>query len=295
MGLQDRGYYREEAAGWQAWERRQNQSVIIPLIVANAVVYLLDAFTPDGKWLSDHLAITTETLWQPWTWWRFLTYGFAHAPLGSGDVLHILGNMLMLYMLGRPVEQYLGPGRFLRTWMLAIVVSGVGWALVNWMLGRPGSAIGASGAVSAVLMIFVLKYPHETVLLFFAIPIRVWVLGVIVVAQDFLRSLDPESKIAGEAHLAGLAFGALCYYTGWSFQWLDWSGAAKAVGDFLKGRPRLRIHDPAERTAERSRSLAEQADAVLAKIQEQGLESLTRREQDILARHSQQVRERRSE
>ncbi len=291
MGLQDRGYYREEAAGWQAWERRQNQSVIVPLIIVNAAVFLLDAFTPGGHWLNDRMAITPETLGKPWMWWQFLTYGFAHAPLASGNVLHILGNMFMLYMFGRPVEEQIGKGRFLRTYLLAIVVAGVGSALIYWLTGHQASVVGASGAVSAILMMFVFRFPNTTIMFMFLFPMRAWIVGVIVVAQDFLTSLSPTSHVAGEAHLFGAAFGAICHTTGWSFRWLDWSGVAGAIGGFLKGRPRLRIHDPGER----SKSLAEQADAVLAKIQEQGLESLTKREQDVLARHSQQVRERRAE
>lgn len=285
MGLYDRGYYREERTPWERMEAARDRSWIIPLIAVNVVLWLADAFTNDGMWLSNRMAITGQTLLQPWNWWKFLTYGFAHSPLQQNGVMHILGNMLVLYFFGTPVERDLGQPRFLRIYLASIVLSGAGWALVSWLTGREGLAIGASGAVSAVVMMFIFRYPQATVLLFFVIPVKAWILGVIMITQDFLRSFDPTSRVAGEAHLFGAAFGAACHVWNWKLQWLDFSWLA----GWFQSRPRLRVHDPESK----SRGLQEQADAILDKISREGEASLTRKERKILEQYSEQVRSRR--
>lgn len=287
MGLYDRGYYQEERSQWDRHEAARERTVVLPLIIANVAVWLLDAFSPEGQWLGERLAISAETLREPWNWWRFVTYGFVHSPLAGGNVMHLLGNMLVLWFFGRPVEQLLGRGPFLRVWFAALVVAGAGWALVHWLTGRPGYAIGASGAVSAILIIFIIRFPQAMVSLFGVIPMRAWILGVMVIAMDVLSSLNPASRVAGEAHLFGAAFGAAVDRWGWNLGWLDLSRPWSALRRFFSGGPRLRVHRPADD------SLDEKADAILAKVNEQGLDSLTRRERQILERHSQQLRQRR--
>ncbi len=80
----------------------------------------------------------------------------------SLNPVHIIGNMLYLWIFGDNVEDTLGHGRFLAFYLLA----GVG-AAITQTLSTPGSAvpmIGASGAVSAVLGAYVLLFPYATIL-----------------------------------------------------------------------------------------------------------------------------------
>jgi membrane associated rhomboid family serine protease len=299
MGLYDRGYYREENDRRSSWESAQARTYVIPLIVVNVAIFLLDAFTPanaiGGHLLSDAMALTSDTWRQPWNWWKFLTYGFAHSPLDSrAGIMHVGGNMLTLFFLGRPIEVALGSKRFLRIYLAAIIVSGLGWVLVSQLKGVPASVYGASGAVSAVVAMFIFKFPRSTLLLFGIVPIRAWVLGLIIVGMDLMNSFSAGSRIAGEAHLFGLAFGVACIQWNLQLGWLDWSRPWVFLSGLLSPRRKLRVHDP-DSDGGTGDVLQDQADRILDKISREGESSLTRRERKLLERYSQQVRKRRDE
>ncbi len=299
MGLYDRGYYRDDVDRRNSWEAAQARTFVIPLIVINVAIFLLDAFSPStgpgSHLISDTMALTPETLRQPWNWWKFLTYGFAHSPLDSRmGIMHVGGNMLTLFFLGRPIEVVLGSKRFLRIYLAAIVVSGLGWVLVSQFKGQAGGVYGASGAVSAVVAMFIFKFPRSTLLLFGIVPIRAWILGLVIVGMDLLNSFSKESHIAGEAHLFGLAFGAACIYWNLQLNWLDWSGLLDKLRGLVSKRSRLRVHDPDAEDGDGD-VLQSQADAILDKISREGESSLSRRERKLLERYSQQVRKRRDQ
>jgi membrane associated rhomboid family serine protease len=75
-------------------------------------------------------------------WWRLITTTFLHASL-----LHIGANMLSLFFVGRPVEQYLGRARYLGLYL----VSGLAGSAGALMQSRYIPGLGASGAVFGVL------------------------------------------------------------------------------------------------------------------------------------------------
>ena len=113
---------------------------------------------------------------------------------------------------------------------------------------------------------------------------KAWVLGVIFVTMDLLRSFDPDSPIAWEAHLTGFAFGAAYFFFKWNFNWLQ---TEKLTGMF-KSKPNLKIHRPG--TEEK---LKREADEILQKINDQGEESLNARERRVLKKYSEQIRKKR--
>lgn len=292
MGLYDRGYYREGAARQNRWDADQSRTFVLTLVVVNAAVFLIDQFTPVTKngshQLSEWMCLRADTWREPWNWWRFLTYGFAHSPLDSRyGVMHLLGNMLTLFFLGRPVEMVLGSARFLRMYLAAIVVAGIGWTLVAQLKGQTAGVMGASGAVSAVIAVFIMRFFHERLLLFGVVPVRAWLLGVIIIVSDLFNSFSPTSRVAGEAHLFGAAFGAAFSYWNWNLGWLD----ASWLRSWIQAGPRLRVHNPGGRKA----TLQEQADRILDKISREGESSLSRHERQTLEEYSRQVRERRGD
>ncbi len=286
MGLESRQYYRDEEPGSFGFGRRSSGpwSIIAIIITINLVVFLLDAFTPsaDGglHWLNRNLAIDTA---QPWKIWTYLTHGFAHASLGTKNGLwHILGNMLVLFFLGRPVEQRLGRNEFLKFYLIAIVVSGLAFLLIHQLSEERAVVVGASGAVTAVVALFIFMYPKVTVLLMGVIPMPAWLLGVLIVALDISHAFSPDSHIAWQAHMAGAIFGVAYFRLGWNFSKLKFGW----LSSLFSSRPKLRVHDPNSGFEK----LKEQADEVLAKINEHGEESLTSRERRILNRYSAQLR-----
>lgn len=322
MGLSDRNYYDNESNDpWStdpdAWKggsgRSKKRSIITTLIIINVAIFLLDSFTPIPKeskelyeqarqslpaaefkkigkphhWLAETLSLTPDVVQKPWLGWKLLTHGFAHAGLDSNKTFfHVGMNMLVLFFLGRPIEQKYGRNEFLRIYLLAIVISGMGWVAAQWLTGNlNSSAVGASGAVSAIVALFVFNFPKEKIYLWGVVGMPAWVVGVLVVGSDLLSSLNPASRIAWEAHLVGFAFGTAYFYMKWSFSWLDFGKAGKV----LKSKPKLRIHDPGAS----EESLKLEADKILGKIAEHGEESLTPKERRTLNRYSKSLRKNR--
>jgi membrane associated rhomboid family serine protease len=266
------------------------------LILVNVVIFLADGLlTPDAVPgalgdINRFLAVRVDTLTQPWMWWRFLTYGFAHAS--APDYWHVVGNMLVLFFLGRDIEGRYGRKEFLRLYLATLVVAAVAWALVGKLQGAPGhsSAVGASGAVTAIVILYALNFPRRTLLLFFVIPMPAWAVGMLVVVLDLVGSFGAGSaEIAYPAHLAGAAFAFLYFQLGWNIS--RWTTGWLPSGRF-KSRPKLRVHDP-ERRGKQDRELSEEVDRILEKIHREGEASLTRKERRILENASRQYQKKR--
>lgn len=291
MGFEDRQYYRDDAQPFSSGSWFNRHSMVWILIVVNLVIFLVDTFTPevteDGThWLSKALSLQSE---HPFYFWTYLTYGFAHASFNTETgILHIAGNMITLFFLGRPVEMRLGRNEFLRFYLVSIVVAALGWVISRAILTPDTNTfiVGASGAVSAVVVLFIFMYPRETILLMGVLPMPAWVLGVLLLAMNMFTAFNPNSHIAWDAHLVGAAFGALYYKLNWNFEKFQFGGFAK----LFRSSPKLRVHDPEAA----DNQLKEQADSILAKINEQGEESLTARERKILNKYSQRLRKNRN-
>ena len=305
MGFEDRQYFRDDQNPRRALPGFQfgQQSIVLSLVVINVVIFLLDSFSsaipvppefleqypetrPDGThWLSRAMAIDTDHLWYFWT---YLTHGFAHASLDTKTgIWHIAGNMITLWFLGRPVEHRLGRNEFLKFYLFSIVIAGIGWAALQLILNpqQPAFIVGASGAVSAVVVLFILMYPHEKILLMGVLPMPAWVLGVLLLVLNVFHALDPVSHIAWEAHLIGAVFGVLYFKLGWNFDRLQFGGLSKLFGP----RSELRVHNPGAG----DEKLQTDVDRILVKISEHGEESLSSKERKTLKKYSQRLRKNR--
>ena len=295
MGIYDRDYYREERPLFAVGAPRTAVGV---LIAVNVALWILDFFTAPtrgnpltgeiaGRWLSDHLAVSGTTLTEPWMWWQFLTYGFAHSPT---EFAHILFNMFALFIFGRDVERRYGRSEFLRLYLTLVVVGGLAWAVVNRIQGgHPGDIVyGASGAVVGMVILFALSFPHRTILLFFVIPTPAWVVGLLVIGVDMYGAMTrPGTHVAYSVHLAGAAFAYLYFRMGWNLGRFFPDGFRMPN---LLHRPKLRIHDPDRDTAP---DLAKEVDRILEKIHREGETSLTRKERQTLESASRQYQRRR--
>lgn len=143
---------------------------------------------------------------------QIVTYFFSHS---MGNFLHIVFNMLVLASLGPITESVLGSKRFLRFYLFCGVFSGLTLAFLD---PSPVPVVGASTAVSGVLVAFALLFPRQK-LQFFLIPIgfeaRWFVLGlgilsaVLTVAQ--LVSPGAGGMVSHFGHLMGM-IGAILYF-----------------------------------------------------------------------------------
>lgn len=233
--------------------------------------------------------------------WRLLSYAFLHHP---GTLWHILFNMLFLWWFGRDVEDLYGSKEFLAVYLVSAVLGGVAYVLAQVAgVGGVLPCVGASGAVTAVLVLCALHYPNRTILLFFILPVPIWLLVVFQVAQDTFGFLSGSSgPTAVTVHLAGAAFAFLYHKKQWRLLNLLPSLGA---WNRQRSRPRLRVVRPEEEDAtpvtvaappasDLDEQLEAKMDAILEKMSRHGKESLTESERQILLRASEVFRKRRS-
>jgi hypothetical protein len=209
------------------------------------------------------------------------------------------------------VEDWLGRWEFLRFYLAAIVVGSVVHAARVCLFVDPqwwsySTVVGASGAVTAVVILFVCKFPQVKLLLFFAIPVPAWLVGVIVIGQDMLGhggvqlnpfgSTQAATQVAYDVHLAGAAFAAIYFFSGLNFGRLlpgGWGSLVERAARPLRSRPNLRVHTPATDDMDDNsyRDLDEEADRILAKVGSQGESSLTAAERRVLEDYSRRMRQ----
>jgi membrane associated rhomboid family serine protease len=283
MGIYDRDYYQSQRPGISL---RGPRSIVGWLIAINVAVFLADGLlTPEGSPITINgiLAAKVNTIVQPWMWWQFVTYGFAH--MSFPRYTHILFNMLGLWFLGRDIEQTYGPKEFLRLYLVMIVLGGVVWSATSMAqgLGPHSQLVGASGAVTGIVLLYALNFPRRTLLLMFVLPVPAWAVGVIIVVTNlFGYAGQNNDNIAYGVHLAGAGFALAYHYFRWNLGGL-FDGRV-SLG-WLKRRPNLRVHNP-DRVDDRASldddDLSAEEDRILEKIHREGLDSLSRKERSIL-------------
>ncbi len=128
-----------------------------------------------------------------------------------GDWMHLIGNMLFLWIFGNNVEDAMGHFRFILFYLLCGIIAAMSFALPNSDSLIP--MVGASGAISGVLGAYLLLYPRARVLvLIYVAAIRipaVWVLGMWFVFQLLSTAAADASQggVAWGAHIGGFVAG----------------------------------------------------------------------------------------
>jgi len=198
-------------------------SAMKALIGANVGVFFAQLLVPA---LTTALGLQPVSVIHELRVWQLVTYMFLH-----GGLLHILFNMLFLWMFGTELERTWGTRFFLKFYF----VTGIGaailtvlFALLPFTISQQiygATTIGASGAIYGLLMAYGLYFPNRPIYMYFLFPVParifVWILGAIA----FYASLAGGGGVANATHLGGLLVGYV----------------------YLKGlRLRLRLHPMAE-------------------------------------------------
>jgi membrane associated rhomboid family serine protease len=128
-----------------------------------------------------------------------------------GNLLHIGGNLLFLWVFGNNVEDFLGHFKYILFYLFGAIGSGFVQVLTN--LGSEVPAIGASGAVAAVLGAYFVLYPRARVNVLVPI-IFIWTIlqlsAFVVLGLWFLfQFIVPQEGVAWQAHAGGFVIGAL--------------------------------------------------------------------------------------
>ncbi len=180
------------------------------LLIANVAVFLLQQVM--GQSLVLHFAL--------WPWgpdlsdgdltvgfrpWQLVTYAFMH-----GSTLHLLSNMLALYMFGGQIERLFGPRNFTVYYFVCLLVAAFAQlAVVKWFTGGFYPTLGASGAIFGILLAFGMLFPHEKMMLIFLpVPISAWLFVTLyALAELYMGVTGTQAGIAHFAHLGGMLGG----------------------------------------------------------------------------------------
>ncbi len=184
--------------------------VTLILIIANAVVYLLQSTSPDNLlgqfalWplLSDASLGAAE--FRPW---QLVSYAFLH-----GSSTHLLFNMLALYMFGSDIERLFGQNRFITYYLVCVISAALAQLSVAALSGAaPYPTVGASGGIFGILLAFGLFFPQRRILLLIPpIPMPAWLFVTLYGVLELGMGITGiDSSVAHFAHLGGMAGGYL--------------------------------------------------------------------------------------
>ncbi len=200
------------------------QYVTVGLIIANVVVYIIQSASGASFGMMASFALVPSELFQVGILGpgeatysseelavperaTLLSYMFIH-----GDIMHLLGNMLFLWVFGDNVEDAMGHVRYLAFYLLCGIAAGLLHAAMT--AGSDEPLIGASGAVSGVIAAYLMLHPRVRVwvLALKFIPLRIsaaWVLGLWIFTQFAMIVFPDASGTAWWAHIGGLLAGAV--------------------------------------------------------------------------------------
>lgn len=304
MGIYDRDYYRKEGPSYL--DRLVPSGAVCQwLIGINLAVFLIQVLLGKDSQLVNHFTLHSPSVYEGEIW-RVFTYAFLH-----GDFMHIFFNMLFLWWFGSDLEEVCGPREFLAFYLGGVLAGAAGYmihgAVDFWMRGvHPGSVyfahcLGASGAVTATLLLYAIHFPSRTILVMLVLPVPVWFVVIFQVVKDAAGLFDTNNDVAVAGHLGGAAFAGLYYHFGWRI-----TGFWRGLQNWWKqrSRPRLRIYQPedkkepvpvgARQGGEVDEHLEAKVDAVLGKVKRSGMESLTEQEKALLLRASEIYKKRRT-
>jgi membrane associated rhomboid family serine protease len=299
MGITSRDYYRddERGSGGPSWMSDTPSCRWIVFVTVAAFILQIVLTSPGRGFrreslLEDWLILDPDAVFAGQIW-RLLTYAFLHDRY---SLWHLLMNMLVLWWFGGTIERMYGSREFLWFYLTAAVVSGLGFLALGLMLGAHNPALGASGAVMAVFMLYATYFPRQQIWIFGLIPVEIWLLVLIYIAVDLhpvllqLGGENIQTGVANAAHLSGLFFGWLYRQNHWrlSAGFVSLTGGWRQRWRRMTAGRNLKVYRPEEPVG----NIEEELDRILAKIHDHGSDSLTDRERATLTRASEQYKNR---
>ena len=171
-------------------------------------------------------------VWNDFFLWQLISYIFLH-----GDILHLLFNLLALYMFGCELERLWGSSPFLKYFFITGIGAGISTVCMTPALAIP--TVGASGAILGILLAYALYYPNRIIYFNFLFPIKikylVLIYGLLIFYFSFSRT---GGNIAHFAHLGGIVFGFI-YLNFYSFKHLIMKQIRKYKAQRIRKRYRV--------------------------------------------------------
>jgi membrane associated rhomboid family serine protease len=186
------------------------------IIICSAVYFLqvvLDRLAPQIEGAVElYLGLVPAAVVHYAMVWQLVTYSFLHS---THTLMHLLLNMLTLWMFGSQEEQDWGSRKFLEFYFFCVIGAGLVTVAVSYT-GLPGLSplnptIGASGGIYGLLIAFGMLYGDREILLFpfpFSIKAK-YLVGIIIFVVVIATFQPSQGGVANFAHLGGLLFGFL--------------------------------------------------------------------------------------
>jgi membrane associated rhomboid family serine protease len=229
---------------------------------------------------------------------RFITSGFLHVSW-----LHLGFNMFSLYVFSYNVEMVLGGGKFLLVYFISLLGGNALSLLLHRHQGNY-SAVGASGAVSGIIFASIALMPNMGIGLFI-IYLPGWLYGILFVAVSIYGIKSQKDNIGHEAHLGGALIGmltaiacqpdALLYNYPTIllitipiviFIYLIITKPHLLLVDNLFAKNNLPYYTIDQKYNAQKKIETDTVDAILDKISKHGIDSLSKREKELLEAHS---------
>ena len=270
---------RKPSSFTRRWTERQRVA-LVALISVNVAAFVVQIFV-DGVqpgFSRAYLGISDEGMNNAYAW-QSLTAIFLH-----DGPWHLLGNMLVLYLLGRDVESIIGQRHFILLYITGALAGELGHL---FLMPSTSVLLAGSGGVAAVLMAYATILPELelTGMSRFIPPLSLkakhLACGFVVIAV-ILICVDRSPTVVHGGFLGGCL-------AGWLYAHLLGFGRPSSLQLAIRHR-----RSEAERfqTMSADEFIAEQIDPLLDKISRTGMQSLTRKDRRILARVSEKLGER---
>ncbi len=181
-------------------------------VIIIAITCIVSILCFNGTLNGNKLIFNAYQVWHRKEWYRMLTSGIIHSGWG-----HLFFNMLTLYFFGRVVEQYfsaafggvLGAVLYVMLYVSALAISSLG-DLVKYRDNWNYNALGASGAVSAVLFASILFAPKMGIYIYLIpIPVPGYIFAPLYLLYCWYMAKRNMDNIGHTAHFWGAVYGIL--------------------------------------------------------------------------------------
>jgi len=184
-----------------------NLSITNLLVLINIVIFIIASiFLAYNQNFIDYIALKPENILQLKNLWTLITSMFMH-----GSIAHLFVNMLSLMFIGNFVEKIIGRKRFFWFYLLSGIIAGLVFVLLALIFNSELNvyAVGASGAIFALGGLLMILTPKLPVLVFFIIPMPMWIAMIFLLVALWLISFLAGLPIGNTAHLGGLLAGVI--------------------------------------------------------------------------------------
>ncbi|MBC8113634.1 MAG: rhomboid family intramembrane serine protease [Candidatus Saccharimonas sp.] len=294
MGFENRDYAQDES--WQNTGSRDTPATKW-IVILTIVIFVLQALSVSQRTQSsalfDWLSLDAADVLQGQVW-RVVTFAFVNHPLG---IIGLVLSLLMIWRFGTDLERMYGTSELAFFYVSAMAFVGVTFSAFGLFLELPDPLAGSYTGALALLTLYATHFPRTEVCILPLISIQLrWLVALAALFGLYpaLHMLQIGAGLVGLAYasyIGSIAFALL-------YRRFDWHLAAglslfspatwRRTMRSRAARQQLRVFQPHGE----SDNLDDKVDAILAKIHEQGSDSLTDAERAILTRASEKIKNR---